>query len=132
MSAFGIAQKVANRLRAAGPKCMIWVNARTGEPVRRLLLVIALLVVAVPLQAQKGKKHDPYKITAEELAEYGDQNMTDVMRRARPNLLMFNGASSSMMGEQTLQGRETGLLIYVGTQQQGDTSVLRLFKASDV
>lgn len=93
---------------------------------------MALLLVAVPLQAQKAKKRDPYKITLEELAEYGDQNMGDVMRRARPNLLMFNGGSNAMMGEQTLAGRETGLMIYVGTQAQGDTSVLRFYKASDV
>ena len=36
------------------------------------------------------------------------------------------------MGEQTLAGSETGLIIYVGTQLQGDTSVLRFYKASDV
>ena len=93
---------------------------------------MALLLVALPLQAQKKQKRDPYKITVEELAEYGEQNMMDVMRRARPNLLMFNGGSNAMMGEQTLSGAETGLLIYVGTQQQGDTSVLRFYKANDV
>lgn len=100
---------------------------------RRVVLGLTLLLFAVPLQAQKGKqKRDPYKIVVEELAEYGDQNMMEVMRRARPNLLMFNGGSNAMMGEQTLSGAETGLIVYVGTQLQGDTSVLRFYKASDV
>jgi len=94
---------------------------------------MALLLVAAPLHAQKGKvKRDAFKIVVDELAEYGDQNMMDVIRRARPNLLMFNGGSNAMMGEQTLAGSETGLIIYVGTQLQGDTSVLRFYKASDV
>jgi len=100
--------------------------------VRRLVYVMVLLLIATQLQAQKGKKRDPYKISMEELAEYGDQNMGDVMRRARPNFLMFNGGSNAIMGEQTMTGRATELLVYVGTQQQGDTSVLRFYKASDL
>ena len=54
---------------------------------RRYLLALALVVVALPLQAQKGKKRDQYKISAEELAEFGDATMSEVIARARPNFL---------------------------------------------
>ena len=99
---------------------------------RRFLLSLALLLVALPLQAQKSKKRDQYKITAEELAEYGEASMSDVIPKARPNFLMFNAGGSSGMGEQTMSGVAAPLLVYVGTLNQGDTSVLRFYKASDV
>jgi hypothetical protein len=100
--------------------------------VRRFLLSLVLLLVAFPVEAQRSKKRDQYKITAEELAEYGDANMSEVIPKARPNFLMFNGGGSSGMGEQTMTGIAAGLVVYVGTLQQGDTSVLRFYKASDV
>lgn len=99
---------------------------------RRFLLLAALVLVASPLEAQKKNKRDPYKITMEELAEYGDAAMGEVIPKARPNFVLFNAGSTSGMGEATLSGVANGLVVYVGTQQQGDSSVLRFYKASDV
>lgn len=99
---------------------------------RRLLLLAALVLVASPLEAQKKNKRDPYKIAAAELAEYGDAAMSEVIPKARPNFLLFNAGGTAGMGEATLSGVANGLLVYVGTQQQGDSSVLRFYKASDV
>jgi hypothetical protein len=96
------------------------------------MLVAALLLVAMPLQAQKARRKDPNKISVEELTEFGDQNMGDVIPRLRPNFLMFNGGGGAGLGEQTISGVQAAVLVYVGTQQQGDTSMLREFKASDV
>jgi len=96
------------------------------------MFVLALLVMAMPLQAQKSRRRDPSKISTEELAEYGDQNMGDVIPRVRPNFLMFNGGGGSGLGEQTISGVQSQVLVYVGTVAQGDTSMLREFKASDV
>jgi hypothetical protein len=81
---------------------------------------------------KKSKKRDQYKITAEELAEYGDANMGEVIPKARPNFLMFNAGGGAGLGEQTISGVAAPLLVYVGTQNQGDTSVLRFYRASDV
>jgi len=100
--------------------------------VRRYLLALALVVVAMPLQAQKGRKRDQYKITTEELAEYGDATMAEVIPRARPNFLMFNAGGGAGLGEQTMAGVAADLVVYVGTLSQGDTSTLRFYKASDV
>lgn len=99
---------------------------------RRLLLLAALVLAASPLEAQKKVKRDPYKISTEELAEFGDQAMIEVIPRARPNYLMFNAGSSAGMAEQTVAGYANGIVVFVGTQQQGDSSVLRFYKASDV
>jgi len=95
-------------------------------------LALALVVVALPLQAQKGKKRDQYKISAEELAEFGDATMSEVISRARPNFLMFNAGGGAGLGEQTLSGHAADLLVYVGTLSQGDSSMLKYYKASDV
>jgi len=100
--------------------------------VRRYLLALALVIVAMPLQAQKGKKHDQYKITAEELAEYGEATLAEVIPKARPNFLMFNAGGGAGLGEQTMAGVAADLVVYVGTLNQGDSSVLHFYKASDV
>jgi hypothetical protein len=100
--------------------------------VRRILLSLVLLLVALPLEAQKSKKRDQYKITTEELSEYANANMDEVILKARPNFLMFNAGGNAGMGEQTMSGVAAPLIVYVGTMNQGDTSVLRFFKASDV
>src|SRR6266567_94993 len=70
------------RLRGDGPWCKIRIALSPGERVRRYLLALALVVVAMPLQAQKGKKRDQYKITAEELAEYGEATLAEVIPKA--------------------------------------------------
>jgi hypothetical protein len=100
--------------------------------VRRFVLFVALVLVAAPLEAQGKKKRDLYKIASEELAEYGDQAMVEVIPRARPNFLMFNAGGNAGIGEQTMSGAAHKLLVYVGSQEQGDSSVLRFYKASDL
>jgi rRNA pseudouridine-1189 N-methylase Emg1 (Nep1/Mra1 family) len=100
--------------------------------VRRILLSLALLLVALPLEAQKSKKRDQYKITAEELAEYGEASMSEVIPKARPNFLMFNAGGGAGLGEQTMSGMAHDLVVFVGSMNQGDSSVLRFYKASDV
>jgi hypothetical protein len=119
-------------LRHGGPECKIEIVRLPGEYVRRFLLSLALLLVALPLEAQRSKRRDQYKIAAEELAEYGDAIMSEVIPKARPNFLMFNAGGTSSMGEQTMSGVAAPLIVYVGTMNQGDTSVLRFYKASDV
>ena len=99
---------------------------------RKLLLLAALVLAAAPLEAQRAKKRDPYKISGEELAEYGEATMFEVIPRARPNFLMFNAGGGAGLAEQTVSGVAAQLLVYVGTQMQGDSSVLRFYKASDV
>lgn len=99
---------------------------------RRILLSLALLLVALPLEAQKSKKRDQYKITAEELAEYGEASMSEVIPKARPNFLMFNAGGGAGLGEQTMSGMAHDLVVFVGSMNQGDSSVLRFYKASDV
>lgn len=99
---------------------------------RRFLWLAALILVALPLHAQKRVKRDPYKITEAELAEYGNAAMIEVIPKARPNYLMFNGGGNAGLGEQTVLGLANTIVVYVGEQQQGDSSVLRFYKASDV
>lgn len=99
---------------------------------RRLLLLLALVFIASPAEAQKKIKRDPSKVTMEELAEYGDASLGEVLPRIRPNMVTFNGGGGAGLGEQTISGIQNQLLVYVGSQQQGDTSVLRFYKAADV
>jgi hypothetical protein len=105
----------------------------SGETVRPFLFVFALLLVAAPLQAQKIRR-DRYRVSAEELVEYADQNMADVLARARPHFFTFNSSGNSQgAGEATMQGTNiTDLRVYVGNQAQGDSTMLRYYKASDV
>jgi hypothetical protein len=119
-------------LRHSGPECKIEIVRLLGEYVRRFLLSLALLLVALPLEAQKSKRRDQYKIAAEELAEYGEASMSEVIPKARPNFLMFNAGGGAGLGEQTISGVAASLRVYVGSMSQGDSSVLRFYKASDV
>ena len=99
---------------------------------RVFLVLFTLVWIASPADAQKRARRDPYKITAAELAEYGEASMSEVIPRARPNFLMFNAGGGAGLGEQTMSGRANEILVYLGTQQQGDSSYLRFFKASDL
>jgi hypothetical protein len=100
--------------------------------VKLLVMLIALVLVASPLEAQRSPRRDPRKITREELVDYRDAPMSEVISRARPNFLMFNAGGGAGLAEQTVSATPYGILVYVGTQQQGDTSVLRFFKATEV
>ena len=107
-----------------------------GDIVRRFVLLAALLLVAAPLQAQNQQaqrkvKRDPYRISTEELAEYGEAPLNEVIPKTRPNFLMFNAGGGAGLGEQTMTGVQYQLLVFYGTQQLGDTSTLRYYKASD-
>jgi hypothetical protein len=98
---------------------------------RRFLIVLAGLAIAAPALAQKPPKRDRFKITSEELAEYKNSDLIEVISKARPHFFQFNAGSTSGMAEATMQGQAAQLLVYVGQQSFGDTSVLRHHKASD-
>ena len=100
---------------------------------RRFLPFLLLVALASPLAAQKkAPKPDRYRITAAELADYMDESLIDVIRQLRPHFLMLEGGASARMGEATLSGSPAGLVIYVGSQSQGDSTALRFYKARDV
>jgi hypothetical protein len=100
---------------------------------RRYLTAAALLLVALPLQAQgRKKRQDKDKIAVEELLEYGDANMGDVIRRARPNFYIFTAAADAGMSAPSMMKPENAIYVYVGTQQEGDTSMLRFHRASEI
>ena len=100
---------------------------------RRYLIAAVLLLVALPLQAQgRKKRQDQSKITAEELADYGDANMGDVIRRARPNFYIFTAAADAGLAIPTVTGSQYTIYVFLGTQQEGDTSMLRFHKANEI
>jgi hypothetical protein len=90
------------------------------------------VLLAAPLAAQKAPKRDRSKITVEELAEYGSQNLAEVISKARPHFFQFYGGGTAGMAEATISGRSAGLLVYIGQQAYGDSSVLSHYKASEV
>jgi hypothetical protein len=93
---------------------------------RKLLLLLVLMVMAAPLEAQ-GKKRPRDRILAEELAEFGEATLTEVIQRARPQFLMPDQTRIDF-GLQT----PWRVLVYIGPQVRGDSSVLRAYKASEV
>lgn len=99
---------------------------------RRLLVLFLLTMIAAPLAAQKQGKRDRYKIVSEELNEYGTQSIMDVIPKARPHFFMFNAGGTSGLGEATMSGVAARLLVYVGQQVQGDSSILRHYNAAEV
>lgn len=101
-------------------------------PIRRLLPLLLLALFVSPLEAQKAPKRDRFKIALEELSEYGHQPLSEVITKARPHFLMFNAGSTQGMGEATMGGEPPRLLVYMGTQAQGDSSILRMIRASEV
>lgn len=101
-------------------------------PIRRFAPLLLALLFVSPLQAQKAPKRDRWKIATEELADFGNQAMIDVIRQARPHFLEFNMGTSQGMGEATMAGAAPGLTIFIDQQSQGDSATLRYYKASDV
>lgn len=99
---------------------------------RRLLLPALLLALASPLLAQKPPKRDRFKIEASELAEYQNQDLMEVINKARPHFLQFNAGTNAGMAEATMQGVAARLVVYIGQQAYGDTSILRHYKASQI
>lgn len=98
---------------------------------RFLPLLLAVLIVS-PLEAQKAPKRDRWKIGTDELADYANQSVIDVIRQARPHFLEFNMGTSQGMGEATVSGAAPSLSVFIDQQAQGDSSTLRFYKASDV
>ena len=98
---------------------------------RRFLTVLAGLLIAAPALAQKPPKRDRFKISSEELAEYQQQDLVEVISKARPHFFQFNAGSNAGMAEATMQGVAARLLVYIDQQSHGDTSVLRHYKASE-
>lgn len=93
---------------------------------RTLILALALLLVAVPVEAQRGKAPRD-RIPAAELAEHGDASLLEVIERTRPHFFMPDQTRVSF-GLQT----QWRVLVYIGSQARGDTSLLRHYKASEV
>src|SRR5919204_2142623 len=96
--------------------------------VRSVLLLMLVMFVASPLQGQKRARRDATKITLEELAEYGNASMSEVISRARPEFLIPPSLSP---GDKVVTGVQ-GVVVYVGTQLLGDPSSLRDFRASEI
>lgn len=99
---------------------------------RRLLPVLLFALLAAPLAAQKPPKRDRFKIATEELVEYGNQNLSEVISKARPHFFQFYGGATAGLGEATLNGAAARLLVYVGNQSMGDSTILSHYKASEV
>jgi hypothetical protein len=99
---------------------------------RRIAPVLLLVLLAAPLAAQKAPKRDRFKIVSEELAEYGNQSLTEVISKARPHFFLAYGGNTGSLVEAGITGIAARLLIFVGQQSHGDTSVLRHYKASEV
>jgi hypothetical protein len=112
------------------------------KSVRSFLFAVALALVAAPLSTVHAQKRERYKIAAEELATFGDQNLADVLPKARPQFFEIGGAGGST--QSAAEGNDAGgrcadmtcnpvqLLVYVGTHREGDSTMLRYYKASDV
>jgi hypothetical protein len=94
---------------------------------RKTLLLLALLLVPLSLEAQKGGKRPRDRILAEELAEHKDASLTEVIRSVRPHFFMPDQTRIDF-GLQT----QWRVLVYVGSQQRGDSSILKHIKASEV
>jgi hypothetical protein len=101
--------------------------------VKRILLALTLVAAtAAALPAQKVVKRDRYKMAREELAEYALQNLSEVIPKARPHFLMFQGGGTQGIGEATMSGVAPRLLVYVNNQSHGDSTVLRFFRADEI
>src|SRR5688572_12626681 len=98
---------------------------------RQFLIVLAGLAIATPVLAQKPPKRDRFKIESPELAEYKEQDLIETIRVARPHFFQFNAGGNAGMAEATMQGAPPRLLVYVGQQSHGDTTVLRHYKAPE-
>jgi hypothetical protein len=113
---------------------------------RAFVLAFALALVAAPASTAHAQKRERYRIAAEELATYGDQNLADVLAKARPQFFQLTGSggtrsSADGSGDDMAAGSRrcgdmscdaTQLLVYVGTHKEGDSTMLRYYKASDV
>ena len=103
------------------------------DNVRRFLILAVLVLVASPLQAQhKKNKRDPYRISGEELAEYGTASIGEVIQKIRPNFYIFTPSSDAGIALPTITGMQYGIVVFVGNQQTGDTTTLRFYRANDV
>lgn len=90
------------------------------------LLVLAALAAPATAQAQRGKQPRD-RILAEELASFGEASLTEVVNRARPHFFMPDQTRIDF-GLQTAWR----VLVYIGPQVRGDSSILHTYKASDV
>jgi hypothetical protein len=93
---------------------------------RKLVLLLLLIAFAAPLEAQ-GKKRPRDRILQEELAEFGNATLTEVIERARPHFFRPDQTRIEF-GLQT----PWRVLVYIGPQVRGDSSILRTYKASEV
>lgn len=93
---------------------------------RAVIFLLAFTGLTAPLEAQRGRQPRD-RILAEELAQYGDASLTEVVQRARPHFFMPDQTRIDF-GLQT----PWRVLVYIGPQVRGDSSVLHSYKASEV
>lgn len=94
---------------------------------RAAALLFAALIVAAPLQAQARGRQQRDRMQADELASYGEASLTEVIEKARPHFFMPDQTRIDM-GLQT----PWRVLVYIGVQSRGDSTILHSFKASEV
>jgi len=94
---------------------------------RATAFFFAALVVAAPLQAQSRGKQQRDRIAAEELASYGEASLTEVIEKARPQFFMPDQTRIDFGLQTTWR-----VLVYIGSQARGDSSILHSYKASEV
>jgi hypothetical protein len=92
---------------------------------RAVAILFAALVVVAPLQAQSQGKKQRDRILADEIASYGQASLAEVIETARPHFLKRD--LTHIGGEAPWR-----LLIYIGSQERGDSTVLHTFKASEI
>ena len=92
------------------------------------LIFFAFTVLAAPSAAQASRGKQPHdRILKDELATYGDASLNEVIERVRPHFFMPDQTRIDF-GLQTAWR----VLVYVGRQARGDSSVLHSYKASEV
>lgn len=92
-----------------------------------LLFALALVAVPASADAQRGGRQQRDRILAEELATYGEASLTEVIQKARPHFFMPDQTRIDF-GLQT----QWRVLVYIGPQVRGDSSVLHTYKATEV
>jgi Tfp pilus assembly protein FimT len=99
---------------------------RERRKMRYVVLLCVLVGMAAPLEAQKIKRSRD-RILVEELATFGELTVTEVINQARPHFFQPEPTQIDIGLRAPWR-----LLVYIGSQVKGDSSVLRLYKASEI
>lgn len=93
---------------------------------KQALVVAAMLVMAQSADAQRANRPRD-RITKEELATLGDVTLTDVIEQTRPHFFRPDHTRIDFGLQSPWR-----VLVYLGAQAVGDSSILRTYKASQV